>query len=140
MSDEMKQLIPPPVSEPQVKQVSVDLVKPSNQAVPRFCFPLIELSIIKYIASNSLPSIYRTFKSTKLEDLISGVNNDRVEIEEESIEFAGGFKKFQFGVRPRFDLHRTEKVKVQDLRDYGQLINGTGTDSPISTLLLNLKI
>ena len=62
---------------------------------------MIELSITKYIASNGLASIYKTFKTTKLEDLLSGVNNNRIEKSLDRINFAGGFKKFQFGVRPR---------------------------------------
>ena len=146
MSEEMKQqLIPAQYSDENVNQVRVGLVKQSNQVVPRNCIPLIELSITKYIASNGLASIYRTFKTTKLEDLLSGVNNDRVESGEKSldrIEFAGGFKKLQFGVRPRFDLYRSEKIKVQDLRDYNKLINkkDISPDSPISTLLRNLNI
>ena len=119
--------------------------KPSKKVIPRNCGPLIELSITKYIASNGLASIHKTFHAAKLEDLLSGVNNGKVELEDKSvdkIEFAGGFKRFQFGVRPRFDLHRSEKIKVQDLRDYGQLINSKDLpeESPIRTLLFNLNI
>ena len=107
--------------------------------------PLIELSITKYITSNGLASIYNIFKTTKLEDLLSGVSNDKVEDKEKSlrrITYAGGFKKYQFGVRPRFDLYRNETVKVQDLRDYEKLINKKAipVDSLISTFLFNLNI
>ena len=142
MTEEMKQQIQ------NGEQVRVDLVKrskPSQQVIPRNCGPLIELSLTKYIASNGLASIYKTFHNAKLEDLLSGVNNGKVEVEDKSldkIEFSGGFKKYQFGVRPRFDLHRSEKIKVQDLRDYGQLINRKDIpeESPISNLLFNLNI
>ena len=150
MTEEMRQQLrpAPSASQEKPKHVRVDLVKPSkpsNKVIPRNCGPLIELSITKYIASNGLASIYKTFKAAKLEDLLSGVNNGKVELEDQSVDkikFPGGFKKFQFGVRPRFDLYRSEKTKVQDLRDYEQLINkkDLAEESPISTLLYNLNI
>ena len=162
MSEEMNQLLAQYSNDKKVKPVRVDLVKlkmseelkhsqtekvsqvkvesnqvkPSKQVLPRNSSPLIELSINKYVASHSLGSIYTTFKTAKLEDLLSAVNNDPVEVEEKSaekIEFAGGFQKVQFGVRPRSDLYRSETVKVQDLRDYDKLISMKyiTADSPI---------
>merc|ERR1739848_296996 len=89
-----------PETKPTAKSSKSDLplkVKPIDVLKMSNCVPLIELAITKYIASNGLPSIYKAFKTVKLEDLLSGVNN--VEAEDKSaerVEFAGGFRKLQF--------------------------------------------
>ena len=136
------------LSEFRIKEVKVNLVKLPKEAVGlsrnhlviKNYGPLIELAITKYIGSNCLDSIYRTFKTVKLQDLLGAVNaEDSGEEREGKVQFAGGFRKLQFGARPRFDIYRTEKTKVQDLRDFENILKKDfSPDSSISRLLMNI--
>ena len=136
------------LSEFRIKEVKVNLVKLPKEAVGlsrnhlviKNYGPLIELAITKYIGSNCLDSIYRTFRTVKLQDLLGAVNaEDSGEEREGKVQFAGGFRKLQFGARPRFDIYRTEKTKVQDLRDFENILKKDfSPDSSISRLLMNI--
>ena len=75
---------------------------------------------------------------TELRELLEAVNGE--DLGEQTVQFAGGFRKLQFGVRPRFDIYRTEKTKVQDLRDFEKILKKDfPADSSISKLLLNIS-
>lgn len=151
-TEEMKQVLnqfsskEKDLSEFRIKEVKVNLVKlskevlPSNQHVIRNFGPLVELAVTKYIGSNCLDSIYRTFRTVKLQDLLGAVTaEDSGEEREGKVQFAGGFRKLQFGARPRFDIYRTEKTKVQDLRDFENILKKDfSPDSSISKLLMNI--
>ena len=128
------------LSECKIKQVEVRLVKLPNSAriFPKTYVPLLELAITQYIRSNSLDSVYSTFRTTKLENLLHAVDHGQSKDNTgQNIVFAGGFQKLMFGSRPRFDIYRSEKTKVQDLRDFESLIRrNTDANSPLARLFI----
>merc|ERR1711874_186471 len=99
---------------------------------------LVQLAVFKYAASMCLGPVYGVMTASKdvsergerkkrnVLDVKAVLNGDAAVPAELAkwgpLDLSQGLRSRHLGVRPRFDLHRSETVKAQDVRDYEKLL------------------
>ena len=87
-------------------------------------------ALVSYISAHNLAAVYETFKKINFEELVAEAKNGASVLPNTNqqqfcgtLDLRQGLKKFQFNKKPRFDLSRSETIKMQDFRDFEQVNN-----------------